>query len=87
MKLIGAYIHMDEASPHLHLDYVPVATGYSRGLETRNSLDKAMKQMGFQPESEPKEQCHKTLEENERAVFGQICRGLGLGRARTQVRA
>ena len=43
LKLIGAYIHMDEASPHLHLDYVPVATGYSRGLETRNSLDKAMR--------------------------------------------
>ena len=30
LKLIGAYIHMDEASPHLHLDYVPVAHGYSR---------------------------------------------------------
>ena len=40
LKLIGAYIHMDEASPHLHLDYVPVAHGYSRGLETRNSLTK-----------------------------------------------
>ena len=52
LKLIGAYIHMDEASPHLHLDYIPVAKGYTRGLETRNSLDKAMKQMGFQPENE-----------------------------------
>ena len=79
LKLIGAYIHMDEASPHLHLDYVPVANGYSRGLETRNSLDKAMKQMGFQPrERESKEQCHEALEESERAVFGEICRGLGL---------
>ena len=48
LKLIGAYIHMDEASPHLHLDYIPVAQGYTRGLETRNSLDKAMKQMGYQ---------------------------------------
>lgn len=70
---------MDEASPHLHLDYVPVATGYSRGLETRNSLDKAMKQMGFQPESESrKNNATKLWKENERAVFGQICRGLGL---------
>lgn len=79
LKLIGAYIHMDEASPHLHLDYVPVATGYSRGLETRNSLDKAMKQMGFQPENESrKNNATKLWKENERAVFGQICRGLGL---------
>ena len=79
LKLIGAYIHMDEASPHLHLDYVPVATGYSRGLEKRNSLDKAMKQMGFQPESESrKNNATKLWKENERVVFGQVCRGLGL---------
>lgn len=79
LKLIGAYIHMDEASPHLHLDYIPVAQGYSRGLETRNSLDKAMKQMGFQPENESrKNNATKLWKENERAVFGQLCRGLGL---------
>lgn len=79
LKLIGAYIHMDEASPHLHLDYVPVATGYSRGLDTRNSLDKAMKQMGHIPENESrKNNATKLWKENERAVFGQICRGLGL---------
>ena len=79
LKLIGAYIHMDEASPHLHLDYVPVATGYSRGLEKRNSLDKAMKQMGFQPEQESrKNNATKLWKENERAVFGEICRSLGL---------
>lgn len=79
LKLIGAYIHMDEASPHLHLDYVPVANGYSRGLETRNSLDKAMKQMGFQPENESrKNNATKLWKESERAVFGEICRDLGL---------
>ena len=79
LKLIGAYIHMDEASPHLHLDYVPIAHGYSRGLESRNSLDKAMKQMGFQPEKESrKNNATKLWKENERAVFGDICRGLGL---------
>lgn len=79
LKLIGAYIHMDEASPHLHLDYIPVAQGYTRGLETRNSLDKAMKQMGFQPENESrKNNATKLWKESERAVFGEICRGLGL---------
>lgn len=79
LKLIGAYIHMDEASPHLHLDYIPVAHGYSRGLETRNSLDKAMKQMGHIPENESrKNNATKLWKESERAVFGQICRGIGL---------
>jgi len=31
LELIGAYIHMDEASPHMHFDYIPVATGYKTG--------------------------------------------------------
>lgn len=79
LKLVGAYIHMDEASPHLHLDYVPVAHGYSRGLETRNSLDKAMKQMGFQPEKESrKNNATKLWKEGERAYFADLCRGIGL---------
>lgn len=79
LKLIGAYIHMDEASPHLHLDYIPVATGYSIGLEKRNSLDKAMKQMGFRPEKESrKNNATKLWKEHERVVFGDICRDLGL---------
>ena len=63
LKLIGAYIHMDEASPHLHLDYIPVAKGYTRGLETRNSLDKAMEANGLPTrEREPKEQRYEALE-------------------------
>lgn len=79
LKLVGAYIHMDEASPHLHLDYIPVAQGYTRGLETRNSLDKAMKQMGYRPEKESrKNNATKLWKENERSVFGKICRNMGL---------
>jgi hypothetical protein len=79
LKLIGAYIHMDEASPHLHLDYVPVAHGYSRGLETRNSLDRAMKEMGYQPDKESrKNNATKLWKEHERAYFGEICRTMGL---------
>ncbi len=79
LKLIGAYIHMDEASPHLHLDYVPVAHGYTRGLATRNSLDKAMKEMGFQPEKESrKNNATKLWKESERAYFADLCRSRGL---------
>ena len=79
LKLIGAYIHMDEVSPHLHLDYVPVAHGYSRGLSTRNSLDRAMKEMGFAPENESrKNNATKLWKESERSYFGEICRSMGL---------
>ena len=34
LKVFGAYIHMDESTPHLHLDYVPFAN-YSRGQRVR----------------------------------------------------
>lgn len=43
----GAYIHLDESTPHLHLDYIPVAYNQKRGLKTRNSHNLAMKQMGY----------------------------------------
>ena len=79
LKVIGAYIHLDEASPHLHLDYIPVASGFTRGLAIRNSLDKALKQMGFEPQKESnKNNATKMWIKNERAVFGNICRECGL---------
>lgn len=45
--MFNAVIHLDEATPHLHIDFVPFATGQSRGLSTRNSLNKALEQQGF----------------------------------------
>lgn len=46
LVVVGAYIHNDEATPHMHIVYVPVAT-YSKGLKTRVSNDKALNQMGY----------------------------------------
>ena len=45
--LFNCVMHLDEATPHLHIDYIPVAHGYKTGMETRNSLTKALQQMGF----------------------------------------
>lgn len=47
IRVFNAVIHLDEATPHLHVDFVPFATGQSRGLSTRNSLNKALEQQGF----------------------------------------
>lgn len=44
LKVYNAVIHNDEASPHLHLNFVPVASGYKRGLEKQVSFDRAIKQ-------------------------------------------
>lgn len=45
--VIGAYIHLDEQTPHLHLDFVPVAKDLSRGMRVQNSQTKALEQMGY----------------------------------------
>ncbi len=55
MKVIGAYIHNDEATPHLHLDYIPYTKGNKRGLETKISNDGAIRQMGYRNWEEWKE--------------------------------
>ena len=38
LRVFAAYLHMDEATPHLHIDFVPYTTGSKRGLDTRVSL-------------------------------------------------
>lgn len=79
LKLIGAYIHMDEASPHMHIDYIPIAGGYKTGMKKRNSLDRAMKEMGFKPENENrKNNATKMWKDRERAYFADLCRKNGL---------
>ena len=38
LRVFSAHLHMDEATPHLHIDFIPFTTGSKRGLETRVSL-------------------------------------------------
>ena len=48
LKVIGAYFHGDEKTPHIHIDYIPVASGFKKGLSVQNSLTKALKQQGYE---------------------------------------
>ena len=47
LRVFSAHLHMDEATPHLHIDFVPFTTGSKRGLETRVSLKQALAAQGF----------------------------------------
>ena len=47
LRVFSAHLHMDEATPHLHIDFIPFTTGSKRGLETRVSLKKALEELGF----------------------------------------
>ena len=47
LRVFSAHLHMDEATPHLHINFIPFTTGSKRGLETRVSLKKALEALGF----------------------------------------
>lgn len=44
--VFNAVLHLDEATPHLHIDYIPVGH-FDRGLDTRNAMAKALEEMGY----------------------------------------
>ena len=47
MRVFAAHLHLDEATPHLHIDFIPYVTGSKRGLDTRVSLKQALSSLGF----------------------------------------
>jgi len=47
LKVFSAHLHMDEATPHLHVDFIPFTTGSKRGLDTRVSFKQALDNQGF----------------------------------------
>ena len=47
LRVFNAVMHLDEETPHLHIDYVPFSIGNKRGLETKVSLKGALKAQGF----------------------------------------
>lgn len=71
MFVYGAYLHLDEATPHLHIDYIPIAHGYKKGLEIQTSLTKALKEMGYEGCATMTAQTK--WQNDERKEFEKIC--------------
>ena len=78
LYLFNCVMHLDEATPHLHIDYIPVAHGYKNGLETRNSLTKAFQQMGFAKAVSRKQNETVAWQERERAYLAELCAEHGI---------
>lgn len=47
LKVFSAHLHMDEATPHTLIDFVPFTTGSKRGLDTRVSLKQVLAAQGL----------------------------------------
>ena len=78
LYLFNCVMHLDEATPHLHIDYIPVAHGYKNGMETRNSLTKAFQQMGFAKAVSRKQNETVAWQERERAYLTELCAEQGI---------
>lgn len=77
LELIGAYYHADEeGQPHVHLDYIPVASGYSKGLEVQNGLIKALGQQGIIKQGKATAQILWEKQENQ--ALESICNEYGI---------
>ena len=74
-KVVYATIHNDEwhGTPHIHIDYVPVGSGYNKGPEKQVGFERALADMGFTN----KNVAYKQWRNNERLILKTICNCFG----------
>ena len=77
LRVFSAHLHMDEATPHIHIDFVPFTTGSKRGLETRVSLKQAMLNMGFKGEGKSDNELNRWIL-SEKKVLARIMERHGI---------
>ena len=77
LRVFSAHLHMDEATPHLHIDFVPFTTGSKRGLETRVSLKKALLHQGFEGQGRDDNELNRWIL-SEKKVLAQIMERHGI---------
>ena len=74
LRVFSAHLHMDEATPHLHIDFIPFTTGSMRGLETRVSLKKAMEALGFTGGTKSHTELNQWIESEKQALASIMAR-------------
>ena len=74
LRVFSAHLHMDEATPHLHIDFIPFTTGSKRGLETRVSLKKALEALGFAGGTKSHTELNQWIEAEKQALASIMAR-------------
>ena len=74
LRVFSAHLHMDEATPHLHIDFIPFTTGSKRGLETRVSLKKALETLGFTGGTKSHTELNQWIESEKQALASIMAR-------------
>lgn len=79
LKVFNAVMHLDESTPHLHIDFVPVAHKGQRGMPLKNSMSGALREQGFSSANRMENEW-TAWSESERSVMEQILLKRGLRR-------
>ena len=74
LRVFSAHLHMDEATPHLHIDFIPFTTSSKRGLETRVSLKKALEALGFTGGTKSHTELNQWIESEKQALASIMAR-------------
>lgn len=75
LRVFGAYLHMDEATPHLHIDFVPYVSGWKGwGMDTKVSLKQALAVLGFQGGSKSKTEQDQWIDSEKKQLAATMAR-------------
>lgn len=78
LRVFSCYLHQDEATPHVHIDFIPYVTGWKgKGMDTRVSLKQALKCLGFQGGSKHDTELNQWIN-REKGALAEIAKQYGI---------
>ena len=78
LRVFGCYLHQDESTPHLHIDFIPYVTDWKgKGMDTRVSLKQALKSLGFQGGNKHDTELNQWIN-HEKEVLAEIAKQHGI---------
>lgn len=81
MRVYNAVVHMDEnGAPHLHMNLIPVATGYKRGVAVQPSLKRVLSQEGYAADPRDSRAQFNAFREQEQQALAKLLQDRGIGR-------
>ena len=78
LRVFSCYLHQDEATPHLHIDFVPYVTDWKgKGMDTKVSMKQALKSLGFQGGTKRDTELNQWIN-HEKKVLAEITKQHGI---------
>lgn len=78
LRLFNCYLHLDESTPHLHVDFVPYVSGWTgKGMDTKVSLKQALKNLGFPGGSKRDTELNQWIN-HEKEVLAEVAKKYGI---------